>query len=246
MKDSSHSTISTLWQAPPASLSLPISEIHLWRIQLDQPIGPAGFAVLSADERQRADRYRRAQDRQHFVVGRARLRQVLGQYLAIDPAELQFGYGDRGKPFLVSAPELQFNVSHSHGLALYAVRRDRQVGVDVEYLPRALSEVEALAQRFFSPVEYKNLVALPIAQRQLAFLQLWTCKEAVLKAIGTGLSGLEQVEIPQWSLAKAAHQLTTAGSPSTTWSVLHLEPAADYVGALAIEGSGNLRCWEGL
>jgi 4'-phosphopantetheinyl transferase len=261
------------WQLPPAQIQMQLPEVHLWRVSLNQPIEVVHSLapLLSPDEQQRADRFRRDQDRQHFIVGRAMLRQILGRYLEISPAALQFGYEPRGKPFLVNAPDLQapdlqalslqapglrfsdlqFNVSHSHELALYAIGRDRRVGVDLEYLSRTLSEVEPLAQRFFAAREYADLMALPAEQRRSAFLRLWTCKEAVLKAIGTGLGGLEQIEIPQSSAPE--FQLTTGvGKTIAHWSILQLAsdlitPDLDYVGALAIEGdSWQLCCWQGL
>ena len=240
------------WLSPPPCLSIQSSEIHLWRVALNQPIAVIQTLapLLSPDESQRADRFRREQDRQHFIVGRAMLRQILGRYLAIAPSALQFGYEPRGKPFLTNLPErpapVQFNLSHSRGLALYAIGRDRRVGVDLEYLPRTLSEVEPLAQRFFAPTEYDALIALPIEQRRSAFLRLWTCKEAVLKAMGTGLSELEQIEIPQSSAPE--FRLTT-GTDNTIahWSVRQFAPDQDYAGALAIEGGGwQLCCWQGL
>ena len=241
------------WLSPPPHLSIQSSKIHLWRVSLNQPIAVVHSlaSLLSPDEHQRADRFRRDPDRQHFIVGRAMLRQILGRYLAIAPSALQFSYEPRGKPFLVSssdrqAPNLQFNLSHSHELALYAIGLDRRVGVDLEYLSRTLSEVEPLAQRFFAPTEYNALIALPIEQRRSAFLRLWTCKEAVLKAIGTGLSDLEQVEIPQSSAPE--FQLTTGtGNTIAHWSVQQFAPDQDYAGALAIEGDGGqLCCWQGL
>jgi 4'-phosphopantetheinyl transferase len=241
------------WQTPPPQLQIQLPEVHLWRVSLNQPIAIVHSlaALLSPNEHQRADRFRRDQDRQHFIVGRAMLRQILGRYLAIAPNALEFGYEPHGKPFLIGMPNLHFNLSHSHGLALYAIGRDRRVGVDLEYLSRALSEVEPLAQRYFSEREYADLIALPVEQRRSAFLRLWTGKEAVLKAIGTGLSGLEQVEIPHSSAPE--FQLTTGiGDAIAHWSVLQLAPDLiapdhDYVGALAIEGDcGQLCYWQGL
>ncbi len=234
------------WLPPPPQLQIQGSEIHLWRVSLNQPIVSVNSLarLLSPDEQQRADRFRRAEDRQHFIVGRAMLRQILGQYLAIAPDALQFGYEPRGKPFLAHAPDLRFNLSHSHGLALYAIGRIGRIGVDLECLSRTLSEVEPLAQRFFSASEYKSLMASPVDQRRSAFLRLWTCKEAVLKATGTGLSELEQIEIPQ-SAAPQFQMTTGAGKTIAQWSVLHLTPDLDYVGALAIEGEGwKLCCWQ--
>ena len=235
------------WLSPPPQLQIQGAEIHLWRVSLKQPIASVNSLalLLSPDEHQRADRFRRPEDRQHFIVGRAMLRQILGSYLAIAPNALQFGYEPRGKPFLANAPDLHFNLSHSHGLALYAIGRDRRIGVDLECLSRTLSDVEPLAQRFFSAKEYDHLMAQPVEQRRSAFLRLWTCKEAILKAIGTGLSELEQIEIPQ-SVAPEFQMTTGVGNAIAHWSMLQFTPDPDYVGALAIEGEDwQLCCWQG-
>ena len=236
------------WLPPPPQLQLQDAEIHLWRVSLTQPIASVNSLarLLSPDEQQRADRFRRPEDRQHFIVGRAMLRQILGRYLALAPDALQFGYEPRGKPFLTNAPDLHFNLSHSHGLALYAIGRIGRIGVDLECLSRTLSEVEPLAQRFFSAGEYAHLIAQPVEQRRSAFLRLWTCKEAILKAMGTGLSELEQIEIPPSAVSE--FQMTTgAGDAIAHWFVLHLTPDLDYVGALAIEGEDwQLCCWQAI
>jgi 4'-phosphopantetheinyl transferase len=108
----------------------------------------------------------------------------------IEPSQLQFCYSPHGKPALADADTtgmLQFNLSHSGEIALYAVACERQIGIDIERL-RPFSELEQIAKRFFSNREYEELRALSPSQQHDAFFRYWTLKEAYVKATGQGLS----------------------------------------------------------
>lgn len=226
------------------------SDVHVWRASLEQPAAQIQqFAqMLSEDERSRADRFYFERDRQHFIVGRGLLRTILARYLALKPNQIRFCYSSRGKPTLDTREHdgtLKFNLSHSHELALYAITRDRQIGIDLEYM-RPTSDVEQLAQRFFSPREYAVIHSLPPSQKQVAFFNGWTCKEAYLKAIGEGLAQLQQVEV---SLnPEEPRQLLSINQDSqaaSRWCLQALSPAADYIATLAVEGHDwRLTCWQ--
>jgi 4'-phosphopantetheinyl transferase len=214
------------WPYPPDSPQLSAGEVHVWQVSLDaSPLLP----ILSPDEQERANRFHFERDRQRFVAGRSWLRTILSGYLAVPADQLQFVYSPRGKPTLV-AGEIQFNVSHSQGLALYAVRYDRPIGVDLECV-RPI-EVMSLARRFFSPREAAILQTLPPEEQLVAFFRAWTQKEAYLKATGEGLAGLQHVEI---SLADDEPGILSAEGRSATssWFVQELEPDVGYVGAIA-------------
>lgn len=239
-----------LWQLPPIDLALSPHEVHLWRASLDQPVAmmQSLMQILSEEEQARARRFRRDSDRHHFAVGRGLLRLILGRYLAIAPQQLQFCYGAHGKPALVNAAErqnLQFNLSHSQELALYAITCDRQIGVDLEQI-RALADVEQLTHRFFSAREYADFCALPLGQRLDAFFHGWTCKEAYLKAIGKGLTQLEQVEVSLIPDAPARLlSIAQDRAIAAQWSLQTLKPASNYVAALAVEGHNwTLTRWQ--
>ncbi|HEY9643835.1 MAG TPA: 4'-phosphopantetheinyl transferase superfamily protein [Coleofasciculaceae cyanobacterium] len=228
------------WRLPPDALTLLPNEVQVWQAELDQslPQVQALHKLLSVEEQSRAARFRREVDRWHFVVGRGSLRQILGQYLHLAPDQLQLGYGDHGKPFLIDAPHLQFNVSHAHGLALYVVRQTHPIGVDLEHLGRPLMDLEQLSERFFSAKEHAELLALPADQKLTAFFRGWTAKEAYLKAIGTGLSQLEQVEVTL-SPGTVAQLTRVASAPfphATDWSLYLLEPAPTYLAAIVTPG----------
>ena len=191
---------------------------------------------LIEDERIRAERFNFRRDRKRFIVGRGVLRMILGRYLHIEPNRVQFSYGPHGKPYLADGDgALQFNLARSHELALYAFTRGREIGVDIEYF-RALTDAEQIADSFFSPRENAILQALPASQRQQAFYNCWTRKEAYIKAIGKGLAQpLDQFDV---SLApgESTRLLKVEGSPEegSRWSLYSLTPVAGYVAAVAV------------
>jgi len=243
-----------LWRPPPEPLTLGSDEVHVWRAALNRAASQVQSLqrTLTADEQARAERFYFQKDRERFVVGRGLLRIILGRYLNLEPNQLRFDYSPYGKPSL--APEidgggLRFNVSHSHELALYAVTRGREIGIDVERLRPDFAS-EQIAERFFSPREVAELRALPPEVQTEAFFNCWTRKEAYIKAIGEGLSHpLDQFDV---SLVpgQPASLLSTRTNPSEAarWSLLALIPSPDYVAALAVEGHGwrlvRWQCWE--
>ena len=171
--------------------------ISVWRLRLD--LGDALIddlaRMLSSDELQRSERFRQIIDRNRFIVTRAGLRQLLGRYLSVEPAGLEFAYTPRGKPYLQGAGLPHFNVSHSGNIALVAISTYCPVGVDIEHLDRDV-DFAALAGRFFSPGERIALSALPAHRQKQAFLTGWTRKESILKATGDGLAlPLDQIEV---------------------------------------------------
>lgn len=232
-----------LWLPAPTDLTLLPNEIHVWRINLDQPEPQLQNLreTLSSDEITRAERFHFPQHRQRFIAGRGSLRSILGRYLNIKPSEVQFNYQQRGKPVLAETfaeSGLEFNLSHSQELGLCAVNCQREIGVDLEYI-RPVSDLEALAKRFFLAREYEMLRSLSSNQQQETFFRYWTCKEAYLKATGDGLSQLEEVEVFLTPTEPAKLQI------SQDWSLFELAPANNYVAAVAVANfSCNLKCWQ--
>lgn len=235
--------LNPIWHTPPDDLTLSVNDIHIWRAELDLPTEQIqGLAsILSTDESLRADRFYFERDRTHFIAGRGMLRTILGSYLGLEPAQIQFSYSPRGKPALANIDtdrRLNFNLSHSKGLALYAISRSLPLGIDLEYT-RPMPDAEQLAKRFFSPREYAVIRELPEQQKQQAFFNGWTCKEAYLKATGEGLIGLADVEVSLIP-GEPARLLSIAGDAqvASRWSMHQLIPAPDYVATLAVEGQG--------
>ncbi len=239
------------WRLPPATLILGSDEVHVWRATLDQTKSQIeNFRhTLAADEQARAERFYFRRDRAHFIVARGVLRALLGFYLNKAPECLSFRYSSHGKPALAwesGGDTFRFNLSHSHGVALYAVTRGREVGIDLEYI-RSDLEVEQIAERFFSRREIATLRALPIDLRTDAFFLCWTRKEAYIKARGEGLSlPLDQFDVSLIPGEPAALLSTHRGShEALRWSLQELTPAPGYVAALGVEGHGwGLACWQ--
>ncbi len=218
--------------------------IHLWGVRLDagaikrrQEWEP----LLTEDELQRAQRFYFERDRHRFIMCRGGLRTILAKYCQCDPRELRFDYGPHGKPILLAPlldESLYFNVSHSHDLALIGLQAGHELGVDVEHV-REIHEMERIAQRYFTPREQAMLQQMPPSQRTLGFLRAWTRKEAMLKAIGVGLSfGLNEVEVTV-DADGPARVLSIQGQPAEgkhAWRLEHVEPAPGFVAAVATQG----------
>jgi len=170
----------------------------VWRVDLEA-VTDELEGVLGPEERARAARLLNERDRRRWTCSRGVLRALLGSYLRRDPGTLRFATGPRGKPELLddaggphAAPEsrslLSFNLSHSGGVALYAITEAGPVGVDVEVARRPLKEI-ALAARTFGPAEARRLEGLDPRAREREFLRLWVRHEAELKCRGTGIGG---------------------------------------------------------
>ena len=240
---------SKIWSPSPASISAQAGEIHVWRVDLDQPadVVQQFRSTLEDHEIGRADRFHFEKDRKAFAVSRGFLRRVLGRYLTTKPEELRFSYGPYGKPALDGEHKessLKFNLSHSRGIGLVAISEGREVGVDVEYV-RADFATEDIARRFFSPREVAAFNALPKELRVAAFFRCWTRKEAYIKAIGRGLSqpldGFDVTLAPD----EPAALLRADQDDVSRWSLSDIDVGSDYAAAAMVEGQiSDMRCWQ--
>jgi 4'-phosphopantetheinyl transferase len=191
--------------------------VEVWRADLDAAPGEL-VDLLSPQERARATRVVQSAARARWVSSRGVLRALLGRHLECDPRHLRFQLGPHGKPALPGG-ELSFNVSHSEGVALYALAPTAAVGVDVEVLaPRPPSRDElALAERVLGPDAARRLRALPPAARHGEFLRQWVRHEATLKCLGVGL--------------------LNEGPPTSGISVVSLDVGPHAVAALAVQSA---------
>ncbi len=194
------------------------------------------FKLLSEDKRERAAKFRFEKDRSHFIIARGTLRQILGQYLSENPASLTFNYSKNGKPFLPKNT-LQFNLSHAGGIALIALTKNYEIGIDIEVVNPKV-EVEKIAQHFFAKGEIDRLMSLPEAQRHEAFFNCWTRKEAFIKATGDGLSfPLDQFEVTLKPNEKAELLATHFDEKEREkWSLFDIDIDEDFKAALAVQG----------
>lgn len=211
-------------------------QVQLWRADLDvRAVALAPLRrSLSAEERTRADRFRAEKDRARYLAAHGWLRRLLAQYLGTPPGDLRFAQNVNGKPHVDSpdATWLRFSLSHSDGVALIAVAREREVGVDVERVSNGPID-DALVRRTLSLPEQQNLAKRPSHERASAFYALWTMKEAYAKATGAGLSGpLHDFDAPL-SLGESVTLNAVGGTPFAVYAV---DTGADYAAALAVEG----------
>ena len=158
-------------------------EVQVWFSATDVDVDSS---ALSRDEHARASRFRFEHDRRRWIAARVMLRQALGEYVNVSPAELTFTYSQYGKPALCGH-NLHFNLSHSGDLAVCAISAVTEVGVDVERI-REIEDMDALFRSISSAREYSAFRVLPRAERTRAFFETWTRKEACVKATGRGLS----------------------------------------------------------
>lgn len=223
----------------------------MWRAILDlSPSQIDSFGhTLAPDEQSRAERFYFHRDRERFIVARGVLRAILGRYLNKAPECLSLCYSSHGKPALVresGGDAIRFNISHSHGVALYALTRGPEVGIDLELIRGGL-EIEEIAERFFSRLEVATLRALPTGLRKYAFFLCWTRKEAYIKARGEGLSlPLDQFDVSLIPGEPAKLMSTRPDSDEALrWSLQELTIDPGYVAALAVEGHRrSLAYWQ--
>lgn len=164
---------------------VPTSAVDLWFAPLHELRGRiAAYAMLlDPAEQERAARYRFDHDRERYIIGHGLLRELLGSYLNEDPAEVRMVRGEFGKPYIVGHP-LHFNLSDTKDAVLIAIGRDHEIGADVETMNRTVDH-RAVSEHYFTPEEIDDIMATHDQKRR--FLELWTRKEAVLKASGVGI-----------------------------------------------------------
>lgn len=225
-------------------------EIHAWfaDLELSSDAIERLQTVLADDELQRAARFHFDRDRNRYIAGRGILRHLLAPYVGGRPEELSFRYGEHGKPELSSpASDLQFNLSHSHGLALYTFVLGREIGCDVE---RMRDDVwrDRIADRFFSRAESDALTALPPERRTEGFFRCWTRKEAWIKARSQGMSiPLDSFDVNLDANDPAPLRATRPDpEEASRWTIHPLEAPSGFAAAIAVEGGACrivLRDW---
>lgn len=220
------------WSDLPERSLLASGDCQLWLARLDEE-APASFRnSLSDDERARAGRLRSPRSAERFTVARGILRTLLGRYLACRPESLIFSHGPHGKPELAGGLQagLSFNVSHSGGLAVFAIANGFEVGVDIEEV-HPVSDLDATASIFLSPDELAEFEALPADAKLERFFTLWTCKEAVLKALGAGFTA--PVRDILGTFCQPDSQGTVQNVTFQNKRLTLLNPAQGFSGALA-------------
>ena len=232
---------------------LATGELHLWLADGNDWSDCHWDSVLSAGELARTSRYRHAVDRDRARAGRGLLRQLLAGYLGTSPVAVAIDTGEFGKPRLGDDADdttIAFNASGSAHLALFAFARDAAVGVDIEAFAatpgapgKALPsprDVRSMATRFAAE-EAALIHGLPEADAAAAFLRLWTCKEACLKCLGTGLqTPLDEIRIELLDDTRARGRLA-----SERFTIRTFAPVAGATAAVAMAGDAmpEPQCW---
>ncbi|MEO6458554.1 MAG: 4'-phosphopantetheinyl transferase superfamily protein [Chloroflexia bacterium] len=234
----------TLGYAPLPTSTLYEDEVHVWLADLDvaasNSTAPEG--ILSPAELARAERYLHESDRQHFIAARAILRNLLGTYTETPPQEIIIEHHPNGKPFLQSKSGikvLQFNLSHSENITLYAFSWGRQVGVDIERL-RNTVDIESLARRILTYDEYADFQACAATHKTQLFYRYWTCKEAIVKASGGTLNEMSRIAVSPGHGYPAGWIKMNRGMPSDSWVVREVAPLPGYTAALVAESPVTL------
>ena len=222
--------------------------MHVWSAPLDLPTATLARlrSFLTNAEIQRAKRLRRPLHQARYVAARGYLRTLLGAYLGTDPGALQFRLGEHGKPFLdweSSAERLEFNSSDSQSMGLFGFIWGRELGVDVECMPRQ-TDYTRIARRKFAAIEAEHLSNIPATEQLPAFLACWTRKEAYGKALGVGIRyPLHEVVLCE-ALERATRPLID--SEQNGWVLMQIQPTPNSVAAIVVSGADDwtLRCFE--
>ncbi|WP_373376169.1 4'-phosphopantetheinyl transferase superfamily protein [Cupriavidus nantongensis] len=223
----------------PERLALPDGAVQVWRLD-DAQVDPACTRLahtLAADERARALAYRHARHRNGYIARRGLLRWLVGGYLHCRPEALRFIVSAYGKPVLQwPQARLAFSVSHTDGLALLAFARDCRLGVDVERRAGGVkvADVPGFGRGIFSAQEAQVLARARLSAE--ALLSIWTRKEALLKALGTGLSADPTAYTTEddWRRGAGHWQASRDGIPMSGWTCLDLDAGAGFRAALAV------------
>jgi 4'-phosphopantetheinyl transferase len=241
----SQSMISSVpWLRATTHPTLAEGELHVWRASLQ--VEPAVLTQferhLNEVEVERAGKFLVPRAREYFVGARGFLRKLLGAYLMLEPGGVNFLYGPQGKPQLSTdhTSRLCFNVSHSDDVALFAFAIANEVGVDIERVRPDFGGME-IASHFFSEKEVVALREIPSHLADKAFFQVWTQKEAYVKAHGGGLS----IPLRDFTVDFTRSEQVLGDITEAPWTCYALEPARGFAGAVVIEGEGQkLSCFE--
>lgn len=220
--------------SPPLALASPFAGVALWSGELATSEAEIARVLpwLSPEEHARAARFGRVALARRYIAGRALLRWLLARTLELTPRAVTIVRGLRGRPQLADAAGIDFNVSHTDAIALIGLTRQRRIGVDIERADRSV-RADGLAHKFLTAAERATLAPLPESERRVHFLRYWTCKEAMSKATGDGLSApFRQIEVA------LADRIELASGPDPyrpqRWQLGRVEVPAGFLATVAL------------
>jgi 4'-phosphopantetheinyl transferase len=222
------------------------NEIHIWASDLDQWEIPGNKTEqkLPASERDKSERFRLEIIKTRYTKCHFLLRKLLGQYLGVDFYHKEFNYNEYGKPSLKNEKDnnlIYFNSSDSENICVFAFTKYGDVGIDVEKI-HDLSDMGGIAESFFSSSEIKKLCSLPEHSKKNTFFKYWTRKEALLKAMGVGLSyPLDKLDVHSDEDNTSRVSITIHQNTKTKWKIQDINIFDGFSSALALKDN-NLNC----
>ncbi len=217
------------------------NEVHIWKLHFSKAShDPEEFYrdFLSQDEKERADRLKFQTDRNNFLLSRGHLRSLLSAYLGREPQDIELRYGSYGKPYLSkdSNPDnISFNLSHSRGASYYALTKDREIGIDIEYL-RPVSRAQKIIERFFSEEERAHYRNQPSGKKLETFFMLWCRREAYTKALGTGFNLPESKIDISFVTGEKKNNIDLRKKDAPALSMIEITAEQGYAASLAVFG----------
>lgn len=222
------------WKNKTLEYKLNEGEIHLWRVplEIDTRTQISYWRILSQDEKDRADRFKFVKDKVKFIAGRGALRILLAKYLCLEPQDVEISYWKNGKPQCPT--NIEFNLSNSGDWAVIGITLNELLGVDIELSERTI-EFEKIGRRFFSPMEYSELLNSKEETIHTCFYNCWTRKEAFIKALGDGLSfPLDQFAVTcKPGVKPELIETLWDHSERYQWSLWGFKIGHNYIGAIA-------------
>ena len=213
-------------------LTLNEQDLHIWIASLNiSPLEEQKYCTLLCSlEMQRANRFHLIKHKTRFIAAHGILRTILSLYCNIDAKELVFTESEYGKPCFSfpNKTELQFNMSHSGVMSVYIITKTKLVGIDIEEIKNNKNYID-IAHRFFSQEEYEKIISLPQQEQCHAFYQIWSRKEALLKAIGQGFSH------PLSTFTVSFHKKELVVLDNKEWMVENFSAHTGYAAAYAVE-----------
>jgi 4'-phosphopantetheinyl transferase len=195
------------------------------------------FDLLSAEEKERSKKFRYKKDYNLFIASRACLRKLLACYLNCKPKDLKIQYSLNGKPYLEGINEVQFNVSHSNDAFLLGLTKNKAIGVDIEHLNRKC-DIKSITRLTSNANETKNIFTLKEADSRKTFINSWTRKEAIVKAMGYRMSySFDQLELPLPPMRKNENlSENILGADNNEWFLDSLKIPGNYHATIAVRG----------
>jgi 4'-phosphopantetheinyl transferase len=215
------------------------NEIHVWQIDIETQLQnlKTYCSYLSNTEEDRASKFRFESHKNNYIIRTGILRLLLANYMTCQPNEIEFKLGKFGKPELENSKQ-KFNLSHSKNKSLIAISQNKEIGIDIEFIDASI-EAKTIATHFFSKDEIKQLYTLNDEKLAQGFFNIWTKKEAFIKAVGTGLTyPLDAFDVSLNTLKKKALiRIKSSTKEAQKWNLFSIKTFNDYAGAIAYKGT---------